>query len=786
MFVDLAYLTRSLRRSPAGAAAAILTLTLTIGAGASIFAVVDAFLLTPPPFADPDSLAILGEMPIDEPADAPRAVPYATLSAWRDRAGALASIEAFDGTNVTLTGLGAAERLSVTDVTPGLLTLLGVTPARGRLFAPEDLAKNVAIVSGGFWQRRLGGDGDVIGRAIVLGGQPHIIIGVLPARFAFALNASDVWRPIGLTPAQAARAGYRVRGIARIAHGVDPRDLEQALGEISRTSSPPARVTATRLAAAISGRSANALGLLAAAAATAAIVAFTNLAGLLIVRAVDRRRELAVRAALGGGRWTIARLLLLEGQLLVAVGTGAGLVLALWLTPLAGRLVVDQFGATANGNIAIGWRAIAAISALASLCALACGIVPALAATRRSAVDVLRRGVTAAPRELTLRRAFVTGVIALAFVLLVSVGLLGRSLLGILSVDPGFEPHGVTVMNVSLPAASYPTPDRVIAFYSAVDSSLRDRFGAASAAIVDEIPLMGNRGRTVVSAAAVAAGRESVLRTAGTSYFDVMRIPVVSGRAFDARDGAGAPPRVVLSASLARRLFESTPAPGRHVWIGTPPQPAEVIGVVGDVRHGALDDPAAPSIYVSAWQAPSRSSHIVIRSNRAQADVVAAVRGEIARFDRDLPVYGGRAMDSVVAASPGVPVRRVLTVTFAAFALLAVVLGAIGLFGVVAHDVAARRAELALRVALGADPVRILRATLRQGGVLIAAGLAVGGVLSVWTARSLRGLLYGISLFDVASAALAAAILIVVGLAAILPAARRAASVDPLLALRRE
>jgi putative ABC transport system permease protein len=783
MFADLVHLTRSLRRSPASAAAAIVTLTVTIGAGASIFAVVDAFLLTPPPFANPDALAMLGEMPLDQPGDTPRAVTYGTFQAWRDRAASFAAIEAFDGTNMTLTGLGAAVRVSGTDVTPGFLQLLGVTPALGRTFDENDAAKPVAIVSDGFWRRRLAADPDVIGRPIVLGGQPHTIIGVLPERF---VNASEVWRPIGLTPAQAARTGYRVRGLARISGNTDPQELERALGDVSRASSPPSRAVATRIATAIAGRSATALGLLAAAAAIAAIIAFTNLAGLLIVRAVDRRRELAVRAALGARRWTIARQLLLEGQLLVAAGTAGGLLLASWLTPAVGRLALEQFGGAANRDIAVSWRVIAVVVVLASLCALACGLVPALAATRRSVVDVLRRGTTAAPSELALRRVFVTCVIALAFVLLVSVALVGRSLFGVLSVSPGFDPGGVMLTNVSLPPGSYPTNERVAAFYSTLDGALRERFGPGAAAIVDEIPLMGNRGRTVVRARPSEAGRESVLRSAGTSYFDVMRIPVVSGRGFDARDDRAAPARVVLSASLAERLFGSTQAVGRRVWIGAPAQAADIIGIVGDVKHGGLDDASAPSVYVSAWQAPSRSSHIVVRSARPDADIIAMIAAEIARLDPDLPAYGARTMNSVLASSPGVPVRRVLTMTFTGFALLAVVLAAIGLFGVVAHDVSSRRSELALRVALGADPMRILRATLRQGLVLIGAGLAIGGVLSLWTARSLRGLLYGIGAFDAASIAAASAILVIVGLSAILPAARRAASTDPLIALRSE
>ncbi|HXI29341.1 MAG TPA: ABC transporter permease, partial [Vicinamibacterales bacterium] len=279
MHLDLLHLLRTLRRSPASAAAAVLTLALTIGAGASIFAVVDAALITPPPFANPDALVVLGERPIDDPAAAPRAVPYATFEAWRERAGTLAALEAYDGTNLNLTGLGAAERIGAIDITPGLLTLLGVTPARGRAFDGDDVARPVVLISHAFWRARLAGDPDVIGRRLVLGNRTHTIVGVLPERFAHAFDASGIWRPLPVTRAQASRSGYRLIVIARLAPGSTPASLAAALDGVSRSSSPPLRVTATPVAAAIAGDVRRTLILLAGAAALALLIAFINLAG---------------------------------------------------------------------------------------------------------------------------------------------------------------------------------------------------------------------------------------------------------------------------------------------------------------------------------------------------------------------------------------------------------------------------------------------------------------------------------------------------------------------------
>jgi putative ABC transport system permease protein len=783
---DLVHLSRSFRRAPASALAAVLTLALTIGAGASIFAVVDAVLLTPPPFTDPDALVVVGEAPIDDPAATPRAVGYATFEAWRERAGTLAPVEAFDGTNLTLTETGAAERVSATDVTPGFLPLLGVTPARGRSFDTDDVARPVVIVSAAFWHGRLAGDPAVIGRRLVLGGRAHTIIGVLPEPFVFALNSCDIWRPIPVTAAQAVRTGYRVRALARLARNVSPAHLSDVLDEVSRRSTPPARASAIAVTTAIAGDSTRTLGLLAGAAVVALLIAFANLAGLLVVRSLDRRRELAVRSALGARRSEIVRQLGLEAVALVAVGTAAGVLLAVWTTPAVGQLALQQFSGLANRDIAVSWRVIGVVVVVAFGAACACGALPALAAVRSSAIDVLRRGATPSPRELVLRRTFVTGEVALAFVLLVAMALVGRTMRRVLQVTPGFDARGVLTLHLSLPAAGYPTRERVAAFYSTLQTALQERLGGGAVSIVDELPLTGDRGRVIIAVRQNDAAREAVLRTASPDYFDVMRIPIVAGRSLTRADAANAPPRSVISQSLARRLFSSEPAVGRRVRLGASAELVEIVGVAGDVKHRALDEAVLPTVYVPALQSPSPSSVVVVRSARADADVIAAVREAVARLDPNLPVYGARRMEELVAGSPGIPARRLLTAAFSAFGLLAIVLSAIGLFGVVAHDVACRRMELALRMALGADPVRILKATLGQGALMVGSGLAVGSVLSVWVARALGSLVFTSDQSEVVSAVAAAAVLIATGIAAILPPALRAAHTDPVIALRSE
>jgi putative ABC transport system permease protein len=793
MLVDLRHLLRNFRRSPVSAAAAALTLSLTLGAGASIFAVVDAVLLTPPPFANPDALVALGEILPGEPASARRQVRYGTVEAWRERAGSLAAIEGSDGTHLTLTELGAAERVHVTDVTPGFLPLLGVSPALGRMFEVGDLSQAVVLLTHALWRTKLGADPAAIGRQIVLGGRAHTVVGVLPEQFVFPLDQVDVFRPLQLPPADAAdplaRTGFRVGVIARLARNVSARDLAAALDEVSRRSSPPAQAVATPIAMAIARGSTRTLGLLAGAAALAFLIAFANLAGLLLVRSIDRRRELAVRTALGARQSVIARQLVLEAETLVAIGIVGGVLLALWLTPLVGRLALEQFGGLASREVAVSGRVIGVVAMVAAACAGLCGWLPALVASRANVVDVLSRGVTPAPRELRLRRVFATGVVALACVLLVSLSLVGRSLRNVLNVNPGFDARGVLTLAIAVTSETkYPSPDRLASFYSALHRALEERLGPGTVSLINELPLTHDGSRGLLRIQPTDPPVEVVRREAGTAYFDVMRIPIVAGRPFDARDDAAAPFGVVVSQSLAERWFAGEQAIGRQIRLGPAGRAAaEIIGIAGDVKHRSLDAEGFwPTVYVSAWRSPSRSMLLVVRSQRPDEDVLAAVREEVARLDADVPVHGVRSMQAVAAASPGVPARRVLTATFMGFALLAIVLTGIGLFGVVAHDVASRRAELALRLALGADPRRILLRTLGQGAWMVGTGLVVGGVLSAWAVRALGSMVFATGRFDPLNVVLAAVVLMVVGAVAVLPAARRAARTDPLRALRSE
>lgn len=787
MSANLLHLVRHLRRSPVSALAAVVTLALTLGAAASIFAVVDAVLLTPPPFANPDALVTVGEVPIDQRAiAAPRTVTFATFEAWRDRARSLASIEAFDGTNLTLTMVGPAERVSATDVTPGFLALLGVSPVLGRSFAADDVGKPVAIVSYSFWRGKLGGDSNIIGRDIVLGSRSHTVIGVLPERFVFALGIADIWRPLAVPPTQAARDGLRVLVIARLNRAVASEQMAAALDDVSRASKPSARVVATSVATAIAGDRTITLTLLSGAVGLAMLIAFANLASLLIVRSIDRRRELAVRTALGARPGEIVRQLLLESGAIVALGLICGVMLAWWMTPMVANLALERVGEVVVRDVTLSWRVVGGLAVLACACAGICGWLPAVTVAHWNAIELLRRGLTPTARERGARRAFVVGEVTLAFVLLVSMSLLGRSLFDLLEVKPGFNAQGVMALQVSLPSAAYPTGERVAAFYSTLQAALAERLGSRAVAVVDELPLTGARGRRLVAARSDDAGREAIVRAVSANYFEVMRIPVVAGRSFELMDAAGATPRVIISQSLANDVFGSERPVGHQIWLVQAAQMADVVAVVGDVKHRALDEPPIPTLYVSMAQEPSNSSVVVVRTERPASDAIAAVRDEVARLDANLPVYRIRPMTEVVAGSPGLPARRLLTATFTAFGLLAVVLSAVGLFGVASHDVACRRAELTLRMALGAHPMRIVRATLGQGMVMVGIGLALGSVLSIWAVDALSGVIFTSAQADFFSIGVAGVVLMATGVGAVLPAALSASRTDPRMVMNGE
>ena len=607
---------------------------------------------------------------------------------------------------------------SVTDVTPGFLPLLGVAPARGRMFEANDLGQPVVILTDAFWRAKLAADPAAIGRHIVLGGRAHTIVGVLPEQFVFPLDQVDVFRPLPLPPADPAdpeaRAGFRVGVMARLARNVSPTDLTAALDEVSRRSSPPAQVVATPLAVAIARGSTRTLGLLAGAAALAFLIAFANLAGLLLVQSIDRRRELAVRTALGARPSEIARQLMLEAETLVAIGIAGGVLLALWLTPVVGRLALEQFGALADREVAVSWRVIAVVAMVAAACAGLCGLLPAFVASRRNVVDVLARGVTPAPRELGLRRVFVTGVVALACVLLVSPVARRPQPAQCAQRQPRIRRARRADIERWVPAAKSPSPERVALFYSALHRALEERLGPGTVSVINELPLTHDRGRGLLRIQPTDPAVEAVRREAGTG---LLRCDADTHRGRPcvrrARRCRGSVPRrgepITGGAMVPRRAADRASTSG---W-GQEERPAEIIGIAGDVKHRALDAEGFwPTVYVSAWRSPSRSMFLSSEASARTRMLSPPCEKKWRGSTLTCPYPRVRSMQDVAAASPGVPARRVLTATFMGFALLAIVLPALDCL--VSWRTTSRPGVRSLRFASHSVPIRCASSCARS------------------------------------------------------------------------
>jgi putative ABC transport system permease protein len=782
---DFAYSIRGLRRNPAFAGVAVLTLALTLGIGTALFTLVDVAVLTPPPFADPDTLILLGELPASVSAGPPRQVGWTTFEQWREYRQVVEQVEAVDAINMTFTGRGPAQRVGCMAVSPGYFSLLGITTMMGARWDEQQAGSDVAVVSERFWRSTLASDPSIIGGVVTLGGRPFIVVGVVPNRFSTGSGATDVWFPLR-RPANPTEEGPQLRVLARLGRGVTGAQAAAILDEVSSRASPPSRAVVVPLTQSMRGAFGNIVRLLFLGAALAILLAVVNLASILVARAIGRHREFAIRRALGGSATQLARQLFVEAHVLIAIGAIGGVIVALAITPLVGRLVSDQFANVPFDNLTVNWRAMVALALAVWPCAWLCGLAVSTRALRAQGSDLVSRRTSAGPGEQALRRVLVAAEIALAFVLLVSLAVVGRSLQRTFAIDPGFDAEHVVTVGLSLPQVHYPDEQRIGAFYRALDGKLSMRFGRENVSVIDELPLTGDAGRSAVGQFQGDNDREAVVRSVGTSYFAVMRIPIVEGRGFDERDDRTSPARVVVSQSLARSLFGGAQASGRRVYVAALRDMADVIGVVGDVRHRALDEVPLATLYVSAWQQPSRTSRIVIRQSAPFATVVATLRAEIAQLDSELPVYGATMMADIVQNSPGIPTRRVMAACFVGFATLGIVIAGLGIFGVVTHDLVRRRFEFALRLALGANPAQLQRSVAARAGIMVAAGIVPGVILAIVVSRMLHSVIADIASIEPLALMAVAAVLSLAAAIAVAAPALGIARTDPALVLRSE
>jgi putative ABC transport system permease protein len=799
LWQDMRYGARTLLKKPGFTSIAVTTLALGIGANTMIFSVVNAVLLRPLPYAESDRLMWVTESGPDYIGDP---IPGPDFLDWSERSHSLTGIAAYTDESLNLTGAGDPDRLLCGKVTADFFALLGVAPLLGRAFLPvEDSpgGARVVMMSYGLWQRRFGADPSVLGNQLALNGESYTVIGVLPPAFRFH-QPFELWLPLALDPASE-RKGERVHlldVIARLKPGVSAEQAEAEMETLLRQSEQAqprrvtmsgARVNFTPLQKRIVGEVRLAMLVLLGAVGFVLLIACANVANLLLARAIERRREMAVRAALGASRWRLIRQLLVESLLLALAGGALGTLLALWGVDLLVKLSpsgltgeVARVARIAVDNTALGFTLAASI-----LTGLLFGLAPALAASGVDLIESLKDGARrAAPRAL-LRRLLVVGELALALTLLVGAGLLVKSFLRLRAVETGFNPQNLLAMRISLPLNVYREGHQRTAYFQQLLARIEQLPGAHSAGIINHPPLVGEAMIAVVSAAgAPAAERKQMIPigVASADYFRTMGIPLLAGRVFSDSDIEGAPPVTVISQSLARRSFPGQDPLGKQLRGPMSLKPLTVVGVVGDVRRQGLAEAPAAEIYLPYQQARAASMTLMIRADRDPINLIAAARAQALAVDRDQPIYDARTMEDRLAEL--VAPQRFNLFMLSLFAALALSLAAIGVYGVMAYSVTQRTHEIGVRVALGAQSRDVLRLVMKQGMTLALIGVAIGLIISLALTRLMKGLLFGVSATDPMTFIVIALSLTVVALLACWLPARRAARVDPMVALKYE
>ncbi|MEO8633675.1 MAG: ABC transporter permease [Gemmatimonadales bacterium] len=799
---DLRYALRALRRSPGFTVVTVLTLALGIGANTAIFSVVNAVLLRPLPYGAPDRLVMVWERKSGGPTDR-NVVSPANYLDWKDRSSSFEGLAAFTWSGTTLLG-DIPERVQGRKVTPDFFSVLAVAPALGRTFTDEEARKGqgrVLILSDGLWRRRFGADPTLVGQSIAVAGGTATVLGIMPRSFQpLPWGQEEYWEPLTLGADDHLRRGRYAQVIGRLKPGVT---LAAAEAEMAGIAGALAQeyvefntgwgANLVPLSEQVSGSSRLALLVVLGAVSLVLLIACANVANLMLGRAASRRRELAVRSALGAPRWRLTRQWFTEGVLLACAGGALGVLLAVWGVDLL--VAAGPTGIPRLAELSVDGRVLA-VSVLVSLLAGVLFSLPGLwGGVARPSATGLREGArtTAGTGARRFRGALVIGQVALALVLLFGAGLLVRSLQRLTAVDTGFDPRNLLTAQLDLPLASYPDDARQDAFFRRLLERLRATPGIEAAGLVTYVPFMGAgaaTGFTVVGRPRPSAGEEPVadIRVVDPGYFDAMKIPLRLGRGPTAADGAGAPPVVVINETMARQLWPGSDPIGQRVQVSWWNEQAlpEVIGVVGDVRRTSLDEDLRPMIYYPMGQSPTGGGMMLVARTRgdATASTTAAIRQALRELDPVLPISDVATMYNRLAAT--MTDRRYPMILLGLFAGVALALAAIGLYGVLAFAVGERTRELGVRMALGARPVDIVGMVLRGGLSLTLAGLGLGAVTAAIVSRVLGHLLYQVPATDPATfGAVSTLLVIVAGVACLVPA-RRAARTDPIVVLRAE
>ncbi|HKE05412.1 MAG TPA: ABC transporter permease [Blastocatellia bacterium] len=809
LWQDLRYGFRTLMRKPGFTTVAIIALALGIGANTAIFSVINSVLLKPLPYKDSDRLVTINH-------DYPKINLKASVSAigythYRDNAKSFESVAAISGGSFNLTGGGDPERLNGSPVTHNFFSALGASAELGRVFLPEEdqPGKNkVVVLSHAFWQRRFGGDRSLVNKNITLNDESYTVVGVMPPSFQFGREFGqvvDLWTPIAFTPEQLSYnrlTNEFLFVIARLKPGVT---IQQAQAELDTIAANLRRqylpwaatrsewgLTTESLRELVIGEIRRALWILMGIVGLVLLIACANVANLLLARAADRQKEMAIRTAVGAGRWRVIRQLLTESALLAVMGGAVGLLLAyLGVDTL---VKVNQAQIPRAYQIALDWRVLAFTLGVSLLTGIIFGLVPALQISKTDLHETLKEGgrTGSSGARAWVRNTLVVLEMALALVVLVSAGLLMRSFWRLQQVNPGFAPQNVLAMSLGLPMTKYKEPAQRANFYRELLQQIRALPGVQAAGATSILPMGGDNssGSFQIEGRVVPQGQSSPHGdrwAATTDYFSTMKIPIIRGRFFDDRDTMESQPVAIIDETMARKYWPDEDPVGKRITFQSRsgnPIWREIVGIVGHVKHKGLEGEARVQYYIPHSQVQNSEMNLVVRTTTDPASLTGAVRGAISGLDKDLPVFRVKTMEQFVMDS--MATRRFAMTLVGIFASVALALAGVGLYGVLSYSITQRSHEIGIRMALGAQVRDVLRLVVGQGMLLALSGVVLGSAAAFLLTRLMANLLFNVTPSDPLTFATIAFLLTLVALLACFVPARRATKVDPIEALRYE
>jgi putative ABC transport system permease protein len=798
---DIRFAIRTFSKQPGFALVAIITLALGIGANSAIFSVINGVLLKSLPFREPENVVKLWE---SMAGGFQGTVSVPNLKDWREQNGVFTKVAAYQFQNFGLQSKDAPERVRAATVSPEFFDVLGVQPQLGRTIAEgedQDGKHRVAVLSHQLWESKFAADGGIVGKTILLGGENFTVIGVMPASLRYPSRTTDLWVPLVISQQQTtARGSHFLFGLARLKPGVTFQQAQEQMTGIARRieqqypdQQTGRGVMLIQVQEEIVRGIRPALLVLLVAVGFVLLISCTNVANLLLARAATRRREIAIRLALGAGRFRLLRQLLTESLLLSLLGGGLGLFIAYWgvqaLVKLATGILPRANEVTLDGRVVLFTLG------LALLTGIIFGLAPALQATKADLQNDLKEGSAAAGNQQRnwLRSLLVVGEVAAALVLLIGASLLIKSFARLQQTESGLQPENVLTAGISLPDSKYETPEAIARFHQQMLEKVSALPGVQSAGIISKLPLQEwgyNGGIQIEGVAPPPPGSRSQFvefRAVSPDYFRSLGIPLRAGRLLDSRDQAGTASAILVNEALVRQFLSGQDAIGKFITLGGSNK-YQVAGVVGDVKQSGLIQASRPEMYWPYTQSPdtglTSNVSLVVRANAEPAGLTSAIRNAVLTVDPGQPIHNVQTMEEVIATS--VSDRRLNTLLLTLFAGIALTLALIGVYSVMSYLVVQNTREIGIRIALGAQVRDVLRLVVGQGMLLTSIGIVIGIALSFALTRLMEGLLFGVAATDAMVFVTAPIILIFVALLACLIPAWRASKVDPILALRYE